>query len=325
MRAYSPEWGGMSANFALLNRGKRCVGIDMKTQAGQAEALEIAAAADVVVEQFRPGVMDRLGLGYEAVKAKNPRTIYCAITGYGQTGPKRDRAGHDLNYMGDSGLLALSMGNEGQRVVPPALIADIAGGAYPAVMNILLALRQRDLTGEGAYLDIAMTDGVLPFTFWALGAGHGAEAWPGSGDAELSGGSPRYRLYDAADGAVIAVAALEDKFWDAFCEAIDLPLPLRDDRIDPRATIQAVADCLAAKTAAEWRPLFAAADCCCTVVASLREATNDPQFQARGVFARTLTRPDGVQMPALPVPVAEQFRSATTEAPCPWLDGDQPG
>src|SRR6185312_2140803 len=229
MRAYPPFWGKDGASFALLNRGKKSITADLKDDATRERVLVLADTCDVVIEQFRPGVMDRLGLGYEALRRRNPRLVYCAITGYGQNGPRRDRAGHDLNYIGDAGLLSLSSGPPGSRVVPPALMADIAGGAYPAVMNILLALRQRDLTGEGAYLDVSMADNMFPFMFWALGNGFAANAWPQNSDQLLSGGSPRYHLYETRDGKIAAVAALEQKFWLTFTRAIGLETDYIDD------------------------------------------------------------------------------------------------
>src|SRR4051812_24032517 len=158
MRLYEPRIGEHSANFLLLNRGKRSIALDLKSADDQARLRPLLERADVLVEQFRPGVMDRLGLGYAAVAALNPRIVYCSITGYGHTGPKRDRAGHDLNYQGDAGMLGLSHGPPDRPVVPPALVADIAGGAYPALINILLALREREHTGSGRFLDIAMAD-----------------------------------------------------------------------------------------------------------------------------------------------------------------------
>ena len=172
--------------------------------------------ADVLVEQFRPGVMARLGLGYEALRRINPRLVYCSITGYGQTGPRAGEAGHDLNYIGHTGLLALQPGPPDRPVVPPALIADIAGGTLPAVINILLALRQRDRTGQGCHLDIAMTDAMFTFAGHALAVGHATGAFPGAGGARLTGGSPRYQLYPTRDGKLVACAALEQKFWLAF-------------------------------------------------------------------------------------------------------------
>ena len=310
MRHYRPYWGADSVNFALLNRGKKSVAADLKGPAVRDRLLALAGMSDVVVEQFRPGVMDRLGLGYEAMRQANPRIVYCAITGYGQTGPRRDRAGHDLNYIGDAGLLALSCGEPGRRVVPPALIADIAGGAYPAVMNILLALRQRDLTGEGAYLDVSMAESVFAFEYWAIGNGLGAHRWPGNGAELVTGGSPRYRLYDTRDGKVVAAAPLEQKFWLAFTAAIGLAPALIDDARDPAATTAAVAEIIVSRTAAEWEPLFDQADCCCSIVQDVRAALDDPHFRARGVFAHTLENEQGATMPALPVPLSPNFRGA---------------
>jgi crotonobetainyl-CoA:carnitine CoA-transferase CaiB-like acyl-CoA transferase len=308
MRGYLPRRGDESIAFALLNRGKQSLAVDLKSARGRDTILELIPQVDVVVEQFRPGVMDRLGLGYAALSVVNPRLVYCAISGYGQTGPLAGRAGHDMNYIGHAGLLAASMGEPGNRVVPPALVADIAGGTYPAVLNILLALRQRDLTGQGAFLDIAMTENVLPFLFNALGDGLATGRYPRNGRGLLTGGSPRYRLYDCADGRVAAVACLEQKFWEAFCAAIDLPEPLRDDRSDPRATIGGIASILVSKPSSHWEPVFAAADCCCSIVQELEAAMADPHLKARGVFDFRLAQ-DGVpDIPALPLPVDRAFR-----------------
>src|ERR1044071_930856 len=147
MRSYTPKFGADSVNFALLNRGKRSIAMDLKAP-GAVEALKpLVESADVVVEQFRPGVMDRLGLGYEALKKINPKIVYCALTGYGQHGPRADVAAHDLNYVAESGMLSLAKGEAGSPTMPAALVADIAGGTYPAVINILLALRERDQRG----------------------------------------------------------------------------------------------------------------------------------------------------------------------------------
>ena len=214
-----------------------------------------------MIEQFRPGVMARLGLGYDDVCRIKPDIIYCSISGYGQTGPRALRAGHDLNYIGDTGLLALSHGGADRPTVPPALIADIAGGAYPAMVNILLALRARDAGGGGAYLDVSMADNLFPFTYWAMGDGQAADQWPGSGDALVTGGSPRYQMYQTADGKVLAAGPIEQKFWESFCAAIGLEDALRDDSRDPEATRSAVAGIVAAHPAAHWEQVFEAADC----------------------------------------------------------------
>ena len=321
MRGYDPKWGRDSVNFALLNRGKTSVTLDLKTGEGRAAALDLARDADIVLEQFRPGVMERLGLGYQAMREANPSIIYCAITGYGQSGPKAQRAGHDLNYIGDAGLLALSCGQPGQRVVPPALIADIAGGSMPAVINILLALRQRDLTGEGAFLDIAMSENLFPFTYWAIGGGLAAGDWPGNGDALVTGGSPRYHLYDTADGRIVAAAALEPKFWAAFTGAIGLDPVLRDDSIDPAATIRAVEAIIAGQPAQHWAAVFAEADCCCTILQDIESALDDPHFAARGVFAHRVTNEAGERITALPVPIVREFRAPAGDRAAPPLGG----
>ena len=168
MRYYPPTWGDSSVNFSLLNRGKKSVTVDLKNQSEREKLIPLIEQADIFVEQFRPGVMARLGLDYESIVKINPKIIYCSISGFGQDGPKQHLAGHDINYVGDAGLLSLGLGSSDNPVVPPALIADIGGGSYPAVINILLALRERDLSGKGCYIDVAMTDGVLPFLWWHL-------------------------------------------------------------------------------------------------------------------------------------------------------------
>ena len=154
-----------------MNRGKRSIAIDLKAPGAIDRLRPLIDSADVVVEQFRPGVMERLGLGWEQLSAINPRLVYCAITGYGPDGPKAQVAAHDLNYLAETGLLSLAAGGDGAPVVPPALIADIGGGAYPAVINILLGLARRARTGEGCRVDVAMTDNLFTFAYWAIGNG----------------------------------------------------------------------------------------------------------------------------------------------------------
>lgn len=320
MRRFEPKWGKESVAFAMLNRGKKSVAADLKDPQVRERVLALARTADIVVEQFRPGVMDRLGLGYAAFRGANPRIVYCAISGYGQSGPRAMRAGHDLNYIGDSGLLALSCGPAGHRVVPPALTADIAGASYPAVMNILLALRQRDATGEGTFIDVSMADCVFPFMFWALGEGFATGQWPGSGTSLLTGGTPRYRLYETRDGKVACVAAIEQRFWTSFCAAIGLDRELIDDTRDRAATVKRVTEIIASKTAAEWLPIFDQADCCCSIMQSLSAALDDPHFKARGLFAARLVNAGGQSIPALPLPIAGALRpGAAGDASSPAL------
>ena len=318
LRGYQPRFANTSVPFAMLNRGKRSIAIDLKAADALARLRPLLESADVVVEQFRPGVMDRLGLGYAALSAINPRLVYCAITGYGQSGPKAQLAGHDLNYQADAGLLSIAAGSDGAPVVPNALIADIAGGAYPAVINILLALRQRDATGRGCQLDVAMTDGLLPFAYWGIGNGIATGRWPRPGAELLSGGSPRYQIYATADGKYLAAAPLEDRFWANFCEAIGLAYALRDDRKDAPATRRAAAEIIRKRTADEWTQRFAGKDVCCNVVRTLAEAMSDPQFKQRGVFRRSVVSEEDA-LPAISVPIDEAFRAVASELRYPGL------
>lgn len=318
MRSYEPKFGADSVNFGLLNRGKRSIAIDLKAPDAVERLMPLLREADVLVEQYRPGVMERLGLGYAALSAINPRLIYCSITGYGQEGPKAQVAGHDLNFAAESGMLSLAAGADGAPVSPAALVGDIGGGTYPALFNILLALLERNRSGKGCHLDIAMADNLFTYQFWALGQGLAAGQWPRPGGELFTGGSPRYRVYPTADGRFAAAAPLEDKFWAGFCELIGLPEELRDDGRDPGATIQAVAEAILARDSAHWREAFAGREVCCSIVSSLEEAVADPQFAGRGLFDRRLTA-DGRSIPALPTPLAPSLRADAAEAGYPAL------
>jgi crotonobetainyl-CoA:carnitine CoA-transferase CaiB-like acyl-CoA transferase len=318
MRLYEPRFGDTSANFALLNRGKKSLALDLKDPAAVAKLRALIAESHVLLEQFRPGVMARLGLGYDDVRTINPAIVYCSVTGYGQTGPKANTAAHDLNYIGDTGLLALSAGADGAPIAPPGLIADIGGGTLPAVINILLALREAERTGRGTHLDIAMCDNVLAWQYWAMATVEAEGRTPVPGKELVTGGSPRYRLYRTADGRFAAVAALEQKFWDNLCDLLGLPEPLRDDKRDRDATAAEVARIIASKPAAHWRKEFRARDVCCSIVQDMAEAMEDPHFRARGLFGRRVL--DGAQsLTAVPVPVVPQFRSNERDAGYPRL------
>jgi alpha-methylacyl-CoA racemase len=318
-RHFPPMIDGDSAAFIMLNRGKTSMALDLKEEVDRAELLPLIKRADILVEQFRPGVMPRLGLGYEELRALNPRLIYCSISGYGQNGPRMNEAGHDINYIGNTGLLDLQPGPPDRPVVPPMLAADIAGGSFPAVINILLALRARDQSGQGCRIDIAMTDAMFTFTWAALALGAATGRFPKSGEMWLVGGSPRYQIYPAKDGKMVACGAIEQKFWVAFAKAISLPGQLSDDMRDPKATRDAVAQLIAARTSEEWRPIFAAADCCTTIVTPLEEAMADPHFVERGLFAHKVTTASGKSLPALPLPICPHFRDAPTSKKAPKL------
>src|SRR6478736_63020 len=309
-RRFPPMIDGESAAFVMLNRGKASMSLDLKNEADRAKLTQLIKRADILVEQFRPGVMARLGLGYEDARALNPHLIYCSISGYGQSGPRVHEAGHDINYIGNTGLLDLQPGPSDHPVIPPMLAADIAGGSFPAVINILLAVRARDQSGQGCHIDIAMTDAMCTFTWAALALGVATGRFATPGEMRHVGGSPRYRIYTSKDGKLVAYRAIEQKFWDAFTKAISLPVRLIDDMRDPKATCDAVAKLIVARSSEEWRPIFAAADCCTTIVTPLEEAMRDPHFVARGLFANQVVTASGKTLPALPLPIAPEFRDA---------------
>ena len=307
LRLGSPRWAGTALQFAALNAGKRSIAIDLKDPEERGLLGPLIREADVIVEQFRPGVMERLGLGYEAVRQLNPAVIYCSITGYAADGPSAHVAGHDLTYMADTGLLSLSGDAHGEPTLPPVLIADIGAGTMPAVINILLALLRRQRTGRGSRIGIALADNLFAWPYAAVPSGLKLGQWPRAGTGRLNGGSPRYQIYRTKDGRHIAAAPLEDRFWQVFCDCIALEPSLRDDLRDPAATLQAVRERIATRDAAEWQAAFAGKDACASVVRTLREAAEDPQFCR--LYERMTRRGDDT-LPAIASPLAAQFRVA---------------
>jgi len=322
MRARAGHAVADEAAFAQLNRGKKGITLDLKNDSDRNKLRPLLEKADVLVEQFRPGVMARLQLGFEDVRRINPRIVYCSISGYGQDGPRAGEAGHDINYQSLTGLLALQPGPAEKPVIPPALIADIGGGTMPAVINILLGLRQRDATGEGVHLDIAMADAMFTFAWYAWAIGHATGKFPAPGELRLVGASPRYQLYPTRDGKLVACGALEQKFWLAFCNTIALPAPLMNDAADPEATKAAIAAIIKRESAEHWRPKFAAADCCVTIMASLEEASHDPHFMERGLFAHKVATAGGTAIPAVPLPIAAALRTKPETKAAPKLGAD---
>ena len=272
--------------FRMVNRNKRGLRLDLKRPAGVEVFLRLAQDADVIVEGFRPGVVDRLGVGYQAVKAINPRIVYCAITGYGQDGPWRDRAGHDINYVATAGVLD-QIGNAGG---PPALpnfqIGDLLGGAMTAVAGILAAVMAAKASGAGRYVDVSMTDAVFAHAYSPLLATliHGRPRPRGADD--LSGALPGYGIYRTQDDRHVAVGALEPKFWAMLCAALDRPdlephgFVGGDRAAWVRGELEAI---FAARPLAHWQRLFASVDCGVTPVLSMDECLRHPQLRARGM------------------------------------------
>lgn len=292
MRTYEPKFGEASANYAVLNRGKRAFGVDFKDLAQRDRVIGLAAEADVVIEQFRPGVADRLGLGFEAINAVNPRVIYCSITGYGPTGPYASRAGHDLNYLAEAGLLGVVTDTTGSPSLPVTVLADIAAGTYPAVVNILLALRQVEQTGEGCHLQVSMAHNLQLLGYGYFAARQAGGSWPRPGAEQLTGGSPRYHIYPTADGRHIACAALEQKFWNRLVELVDLDEKFHEDAGQEKAATAAMTEVFAQHDSSYWRALLDGEDVCTGVVATWDEAV--------GAGLVDIEAPDRVSQPGRP-------------------------
>lgn len=286
LRWMPPMAGEYSSMFHALNRNKRSVALNLRDQTGRAAFLALVDTADVVLESFRPGVLDRLGLGYDVLAARNPRVILCSLSGYGQDGPYRARAGHDLNYAALAGVMSIAGGDGGLPAMPPLQVGDLGAGALHAVVAILAALHQRERTGRGQHCDIAMLDGLVGWmsphaaTYFATGE------VPHPGSLTLNGRYPCYRMYRCADGAV-SVAALEPKFWSALVAALGLP------HLDGAAFAEGgegervareVQDALLQRTRSEITALGAGADVCCEPVLTVEEVFEHPQVRSRGML-----------------------------------------
>jgi crotonobetainyl-CoA:carnitine CoA-transferase CaiB-like acyl-CoA transferase len=279
--------GGMSLYFVAINRNKRSMTLNLKAMEGREIFLRFAREADVVLESFRPGVMERLGLGYEQLKVVNAGLVYCAISGYGQDGPYRLRAGHDLNYAGYAGLLDYNRGPNGEPAMPPTQLGDLAGGSFMAVIGIMTALFGRTQTGEGRKIDVSMTEGVLSLLPRTATDYLNTGVSPQPGKSALDGGLPCYNIYETLDGKHITLAALEYKFWHTFCTHIGhlelLPLHTPVGPGEREEAIEMLRAIFKTKTRDEWTAELADIDACVGPVYTIDEALNDRHAQARGV------------------------------------------
>ena len=279
-RAWPPlAADGTSPTFDALNRGKRCISLDLEHAAGRELLLRLAGRADVLVEGFRPGVLERLGLGPQQCQARNPALVYCSISGFGQDGPYRDRPGHDLTYLALSGFLSVLAGPDGRPAMPGPQVADVLG-AYGALVGILGALVGRAASGRGEVVDVSLTDVLVDAQRLGL-VRHAAGLPLGPGRAPLHGGWPCYRVYEAADGRAVALGALEPKFWRAFCGCVGRPEWEERGR-DPDL-VPELERLFRSRDAEAWRALEDAG-CCLAVVRRYDELGSDPQLAARGVL-----------------------------------------
>ncbi len=287
LRAFPPGKGGMSGRYLAVNRGKRSLALDLKAPAGRDAFLRMAEKADVVVESFRPGVMDRLGVGFEALHARNPKIVMCSISGYGASGPYVEKAGHDLNYIGIGGVLAMGAEARGRAPAMPGVqIADMADGGLWGATTVLGALVQRDRTGRGAHIDLSMTEGAMALLIAELG-NLDCGAHPTRGAETLNGAMACYGVYRCKDDRFLSVGALEPKFWLAFNQAIGRSGSIAeiagDANVQERVRAE-IAAIIATRTRDEWLPILAQHDCCCEPVLELDELADHPQHVARGVF-----------------------------------------
>lgn len=308
--------GTRSALYLALNRGKRSIRLDLKADAGREALLRLAEDADVLLESFRPGVLDRLGCGYEALRERNPRIVYCAITGYGQTGPNTGRAGHDTNYLALGGLLGLTGQACGPPVQAAGQIADLGGGALMGAFGILAALRERERSGQGQLVDVSMTDGAQSWLAMVAAAFLADGRVPRRGEEVLNGGIACYLPYECADGWV-SVGALEPKFWRAFCDGVG-----REDLVEhqfarPGSEGHAqVAEVFRARTKAEWAAFNDEHDCCIEPVLDLDEALASELTREREMVV-ALEQPGigTVRLLGIPVKLSRTPGDATRPAP----------
>ncbi len=313
----------MGSLHASVNRNKRSLTVDLKQDAGREIFLRLAATADVIIEGFRPGTVNRLGIGYDDITPRNVKVVYCAMTGYGQSGPLRDRAGHDLNYMSYTGVTDQTGARGGPPVIPNIQVADLLGGSLSAVMGILAALFDVQRSGHGRYIDVAMADCTLAHAVFPLIAHHQYGEVAPRGEDMLSGGLPWYAIYETSDGRHVAVASLEEKFWRRFCTALD-----RDEWIDAyhadasqREVVRSALRALfKSKSQAFWVAKLEAADCCFSPVLTLDEALDHPQFASRGIIHASR---GGVPQFAFPVRLSDFTFDAKTPAPAHGEHSDE--
>ena len=317
LAAFAPPFipgADISFSTAYLGRGKRCMTLNLKDPRAIEIVHRLLGQHDILIEQFRPGVMEKLGLGYAALREFNPALIYCSLTGYGQTGPYRDRVGHDINYLARSGIMAYSGKKESGPGLTGMQIADVASGSNNAVIGILAAVISRNETGRGQHVDVSMADGVIAFNALAGNAYLVDGKEPGREDFLLNGGS-LYDFYETKDGEHISLGALEPQFFAAFCEGVGRP-DLVEGGVLPENVAEVkeqVRDIILTKTRDEWAQVFEETEACVEPVLTLSEALDDEQTQARSlVVAVDLPAGGTVRQIAHPIKFSETLQEYRT-------------
>jgi alpha-methylacyl-CoA racemase len=310
--------GTRSAIYLALNRNKRSVRLDLKQEGGRQALIRLAESAHVLVESFRPGVLDKLGVGFDVLRQANPALVYCPITGYGQDGPNRDRAGHDMNYLGLNGILGLTGEAGGPPIQSGAQIADLGGGGLMAAVGILAALQEARRSGQGQIVDISMTDGSLSWLVMEAARYFGSGEVPERGDIMLSGGIICYRPYEASDGWVTC-GALEPKFWQRFCKAVG-----REDLIEKQFekpgsdAHRQVAEVFKTRTRAEWKTFNDEHDAMIEPILDLDEALTSELAREREMTV-TYEQPLMGEVKQLGFPIKLSRTPASIERPAPAL------
>ena len=285
-RFFPPLKGSQSLSYISINRSKLAITLDLKSVEGKEKFFKLVKTADIVVDSFRPGVLQKMGIDYEAAKQHNEKIIYVAITGYGYTGAYKNMAGHDMNYLGYSGILGLT-GDKDKPIIPACQVADVAGGSYPAVVACLAALWARERTGKGQFVDVSMTDCVMPLLSMQLGEYLNTGNKQKRGEPMLSGGLANYHLYKCKDDKWIALGSLEPKFWQGVCMMLGKPdwiprmLPIPEEVEKLKEDLQAIFN---TKTRDEWVTIAAPLDVCLTPILELDEVEKDIHLNERAMF-----------------------------------------
>lgn len=277
-----------SSRFYSVNRNKKSLTLDLKKQEGKEVFKKLVSNCDVVLDQFRPGVMERMGLGYEQLKEINPQLIYCSLTGYGLDGPLKNSAGHDLNYLSLAGITE-QIGNYNEKpAISGVQIADTAGGSLYSVIAILLAVISRQKTGKGQLCDVAMMDGSISLLAYALGEWSGSKNLPSRGNESLTGGYACYHVYESKDNKYVSLGAVEGKFWTGFCEKINRKqyIDIQWNKKKQEDIIKDISSLMKEKTRDEWVEFFSNSNICFTPVLNMEEMCDHPQVLARDMITK---------------------------------------
>jgi len=319
MRKMGPARKEDSAYFLAVNRNKKSMTLNLKIKEGKEIFFKLIDTYDVILESFRPGVMDRLGTGYEALKKRNPRIILCSLSGYGQDGPYQERSGHDINYMGLGGVLDLIGEKDGPPVIPGVQMADLGAGGMMSAIAILAAIIHRGKTGEGQHLDVSMLDGVISWLSIHAGKYFMDGELPKRGEMFLTGRFACYHVYETKDGRYMSLGALEPKFWGNFCETIarrDLTFKQYVEGEERDRLIEEIQNILRTKTQKEWADIFKNADACCEPVLNLEEVFHHPHVLHRQM-AKEIEHPVEGKVRAVGNPIKSSQYPSEVQTPPP--------